>query len=138
MDDNTRLLQQTDVTMRWGDMDAVGHLNNAVYFTYMEQVRMEFYERIGGGSTGAGQGPVIANAACEFLREIRYPAALKVSMFGGPPGRSSFQSLYEIRDRADGDILYATGSARVVWVDYQAARSIELPAVLRAELPAPP
>ena len=49
--------------IRWGDMDAFGHVNNTVYFRYMEQVRISWFEQLGlAGSNADGQGPVIVNA----------------------------------------------------------------------------
>lgn len=134
------LLQQSRLVVRWGDMDALGHVNNTVYFRYCEQARIEWLEHTGiaaSVASGAATGPVVANAYCEFRRAIVYPAAIEVRMLAGPPGRSSFETLYEIRDAADATILYATGSARVVWVDHTAGRATPLPEIVRALLPEP-
>ena len=140
MSDARKLLHVETIRVRWGDMDSLAHLNNACYFTYLESTRVGWLDAI-GGPTGAwwtlGYGPVIANASCEFLRPVVYPATLQVSMWGGPPGNSSFQSLYELRDAGSPEVLYATGAARVVWVDYRAGRSTRLPDTIRALLPAP-
>ena len=60
--------------IRWGDMDAFGHVNNTVYFRYMEQVRISWFEQLGiAGGNGDGQGPVIVNASMEFLKQLHYP-----------------------------------------------------------------
>ena len=60
--------------IRWGDMDAFGHVNNTVYFRYMEQVRISWFEHMDFlGHRAHGQGPVIVNASMEFLKQLHYP-----------------------------------------------------------------
>ena len=53
------------VPIRWGDMDALGHVNNALYFRYMETARVEWLRAVGAMGAGLdlkGDGPVIVNA----------------------------------------------------------------------------
>ncbi len=65
---------EMSMPIRWGDMDAFGHVNNTVYFRYMEQVRISWFEQLGmAGSNADGQGPVIVNASMEFLKQLHYP-----------------------------------------------------------------
>ena len=65
---------EMSMPIRWGDMDAFGHVNNTVYFRYMEQVRISWFEELGlTGSNADGQGPVIVNASMEFLKQLHYP-----------------------------------------------------------------
>ena len=133
------LLHSLTIAVRWGDMDALGHVNSAAYFVYMEQARVHWLASVGVEDigTGANVGAVIANAHCTFHRSIAYPAELEVQMHGGAPGRSSFESYYYLRDAGDNTILYATGSARIVWVDYTNERSLPLPEFIRRQLPTP-
>jgi acyl-CoA thioester hydrolase len=138
MNDATRrLLHSIPVTVRWGDMDAVGHVNNARYFTYFEQARIGWLAAHGMADTvsTAIEGPVIANASCTFLLAIVYPADLLVHMFGGPPGRSSFNTWFEIRDAHEPSRLYAEGESRMVWINRHAAQSVPVPDHVRALLP---
>lgn len=125
------------MSVRWGDMDALGHVNNAIYFQYLEQARIAWFESIGaaGGLLGEQSGPLIVNAACTFLRPVTYPATLRIDVFGASPGRSSFEMEYEIRDAERRDVLYTTGASKVVWVDYEANRSTPIPAAVRGILP---
>jgi acyl-CoA thioester hydrolase len=65
---------EMSMPIRWGDMDAFGHVNNTVYFRYMEQVRISWFEQLGiAGGNGEGQGPVIVNASMDFLKQLHYP-----------------------------------------------------------------
>lgn len=123
--------------VRWGDMDALGHVNNTVYFRYLEQARIAWFESIGaaGGLLGEQSGPLIVNATCTFLRPVTYPAELHIDVFGTSPGRTSFDMEYEIRDAERRDLLYTTGASKVVWVDYQENRSTPIPTSVRCILP---
>lgn len=130
------LLHTCTIPVRWSDIDAVGHVNNANYFTYLEQARASWLDRIGAAKciVNPEQGPVIVTTACTFLIPVFYPADLMIKMFAGPPGSSSFETSYEIRDAADPNTLYAIGSARIVWVDHNKGRSIPLPPSIRASV----
>jgi acyl-CoA thioester hydrolase len=103
--------------IRWGDMDMLGHVNNTVYFRYMEQARIEWVydlaERHGEGYA-SGSGPVIVNASCTYIEPLVYPGEIEVRMFLGGPGRTSVHSYYEIWK--DGR-RYADGAAKIVWID---------------------
>ena len=119
-----RLVHTTRVPIRWGDMDAQGHVNNTSYFRYMEQVRIEWLmwldDRCGGFP---GQGSVIVNASCTFIAPLTYPGTVEVRMYVDPPGRSSIGTHYELRI---GEIKHAEGSAKLVWIDQQSLRSAPL------------
>jgi acyl-CoA thioester hydrolase len=119
--------------IRWGDMDAYGHVNNTVYFRYMEQIRCEWIEALGYKVMPGGDGPVIINASCTFLAPLNYPGTVEVQLFVGEPGRSSLPTYYELRLQGS-DTLYATGEAKVVWMDTQTGKSVPLPEDLRALL----
>jgi acyl-CoA thioester hydrolase len=125
-----KLVHSVSIPIRWGDMDAQGHVNNTVYFRYMEQARIEWLEslreRIGDVE---GQGSVIVNASCTFLLPLCYPGAIDVRMFVVAPGRSSLDSHYELWMN---DRKYAEGSARIVWIDQRTLRSTPLPERLLA------
>ncbi len=126
------LLCQQSIDVRWGDMDALGHVNNTVYFRFFEQVRIAWFESAGFGSLGLEEnGMVIVDAHAEFLRPIVYPARIEARMGGHSPGRSSFVSTYTLS--VDGE-LYTRGHSKVVWIDPEAGRSVPLPTVVRDAL----
>ncbi|SME99754.1 (3S)-malyl-CoA thioesterase [Trinickia caryophylli] len=118
--------------IRWGDMDAFGHVNNTVYFRYMEQVRISWFEHLGlADGTHTGQGPVVVNASMEFLRQLRYPGDIIGRMLVAKPGRSSIDTAFELLRADDAGTVYARGKARCVWIDYAAEKSVPLPMRLR-------
>jgi acyl-CoA thioester hydrolase len=125
-----KLVHSVSIPIRWGDMDAQGHVNNTVYFRYLEQARVEWLEslreRIGDVD---GLGSVLVNASCTFLLPLGYLGTVDVRMFIDPPGRSSIDSHYELWM---GKRKYAEGSARIVWIDQRTQRSAPLPDQVRA------
>jgi len=130
MSSTRKLVHSVSVPVRWGDMDAQGHVNNTVYFRYMEQARVEWLEslRTHAGDIN-GLGSVIVNASCTFLLPLSYPGIVDVRMYIDPPGRSSIDSHYELWMS---DRKYAEGSARIVWIDQRTQRSAPLPEQVRA------
>jgi acyl-CoA thioester hydrolase len=131
------LIHSTTIAIRWGDMDAYGHVNNTVYFRYMESARVELLEYLGCGLSGkgdAGGNPVIANAFCNFLRQLDYPGDVLVRTYVGTVGRSTIDTYHEMLRVGDDETVYANGGATIVWADLAAQRSVPLPDALRARL----
>ena len=130
--EHRKLVHEMVIPMRWGDMDAMGHVNNTVYFRYMESVRVEWLDSLARGQTEQpASGPVVVNAFCNFLLELRYPGDLRVRMFAARPGRTSFETYYEITLADRPDVVHANGGAKVVWIDFAQRRSVALPEALR-------
>jgi acyl-CoA thioester hydrolase len=122
----------TRIPVRWGDMDALGHVNNTVYFRYMEQARIEWLESLGVGDiVNVDSGPVIVNASCTFLLPVTYPATIEIDTLIGHPGRSSLPTYHDIRC-VGSDTLYAEGAAKIVWWNPRTGKSVPLPDHLRA------
>lgn len=122
-------LHEESMVVRWGDMDAFGHVNNIMYFRYFEQCRVNWLSHIGRAEavTEVVEGPVIVSTTADFLIPLHYPATVSISMYGSAPGRSSFSSYYEIRDTDQPEKLYTTGQAKIVWVDQKKGKSAPLP-----------
>jgi acyl-CoA thioester hydrolase len=131
-----KLVHTLRIPIRWGDMDAMGHVNNTVYFRYMEHARIEWFREIECTPDPSGTGPVIINARCTFIKQLAYPGDIDVLTYAGPPGRSSFETYVEIRRVDQPDIVAAEGGAKVVWVDFPEEKSAPLPDRIRALLPA--
>lgn len=127
------LLHTARFPVRWGDQDALGHVNNAAYLTYCEQARIEALDRLLPGSWTEDAGPILASIRCDFKRPIVYPATVVVRVYGGEPGRTSFPQPYEILLEGD-DAVYATAEAVLVWVSRETGRPAPLPDALRDAL----
>lgn len=128
---HVKLALTTRMPIRWGDMDAYGHVNNTIYFRYMEQARCEWLEQLGYAVRPEGEAPVIINASCTFLQSLMYPGEVEVRMFIGQPGRSSLMTTYELRQVGQ-EAIYATGASKIVWMNMETGKSAPLPEALRA------
>jgi acyl-CoA thioester hydrolase len=126
-----KLVQTCLIPIRWGDMDAYGHVNNTIYFRYMEQARCEWLESLGYKVAPEGHAPVIINAACTFLVPMTYPGTVEVKLFAGHVGRSSVETHYELRIIGE-DALYSEGASKIVWMDTATGKSVPIPDALRA------
>ena len=132
MNEQAKLIYTTRMPVRWGDMDAYNHVNNTVYFRYLEQTRVEWLEQIGCRvSPDEPIGPVIINAACTFFAPVNYPATVVIKMYAGAPGRSSVMTWYELFVEGE-DRVYCEGSAKTVWMDTRTGKSAPIPDVVRA------
>ena len=120
------------IPIRWGDMDAMGHVNNTVYFRYLEIIRIEWMHSVGGAPNPQGEGPVIVNAFCNFHKQLEYPGDITVRMYASDPGRSSFESWATIERVDDPGVVYASGGATTVWVDFPRQKSVAMPDWFRA------
>ncbi len=126
-----KLTLELVIPIRWGDMDAMGHVNNTIYFRYMEIVRLEWLYKIGAAANPGGVGPLIVNAFCNFIQQLEFPGDVLARHFVANPGRSSFET-YITLERTDAPgIVYASGGAKTVWVDFPARKSVALPDTIR-------
>ena len=113
-----KLTHEMIIPIRWGDMDPMGHVNNTLYFRYFEIVRIEWFQRIGCAPNPAGEGPVIVNAFCNFIKQLEYPGDIVARHYVAEPGRSSFETYMTLSRGDDPATIYAEGGARTVWVDF--------------------
>ncbi|HEV3484819.1 MAG TPA: thioesterase family protein [Vicinamibacterales bacterium] len=129
-----RLVLTAQIAVRWSDQDTNSHVNNATYFTYFEQARILWLRSDEMTALRPkGQGVVVAQASCTYLKPIPYPETLQVPMYLGKLGRSSIPTYYEIHG-ADARIKYAEGEVVLVWIDRKTGKSLPLPEGLREAL----
>jgi len=115
-----------EVPVRWGDLDAAGHVNNSRFFTYFEEARVSWLEATLDGPLFTESGPVLANATCDFRQPLTYPATLTIDVYAAPPGQSSLQTGYDARLARSGDRV-ATGTAVLVWVSVGTGETVPVP-----------
>lgn len=126
-----KLVHEMRIPIRWGDMDAMGHVNNAVYFRYMESIRIEWLFKVGGPPDMNGEGFVIVNAFCNFIRQLEYPGEVLARQYVANAGRSSFDTYVTLERTDQPGVLYATGGATTVWLNIPQAKTVPMPAWLR-------
>lgn len=87
---------QFEMPVRWGDQDALNHVNNTVYFRYMEEARVHCARACGIGGPDSSRDIVLAHASCDFLRPVLWPATLLIHTTVARVGRSSLEFQVEI------------------------------------------
>ena len=127
-----KLVFEMRIPIRWGDMDAMNHVNNTSYFRYMETCRIDWMRSIGCQPDPQGEGPVIVNAFCNFYRQLQYPGDVLIRMFASSPGRSTFETWVTMARTDQPDTIDAAGGATTIWVDFPAQKAKTLPDWLRA------
>jgi acyl-CoA thioester hydrolase len=122
-------VHEKPIEIRWRDLDNLGHVNNAVYLTYLEEVRDEWIERALGPE--AAWDFVLARVAIDFRRELRQEDDVVVASCGlVRVGTSSVSMRHEVRTR-DGE-LAAEAEAVVVARDRETGRTRALTTEERA------
>lgn len=125
---------EIDVPLRWGDMDSMGHVNNAVYFRLMEEARIQWFARFGITTAPEGEAPILAHAACDFVRALTYPGTARVRQQVTKLGRSSVEMELFIERTDEPGVMYAKGRCVLVWFNYPAGKSQPWPEEIRAAL----
>ncbi|CUI33620.1 MULTISPECIES: acyl-CoA thioesterase [Achromobacter] len=124
---------QVDLPLRWGDSDALNHLNNTLYFRLMEEARMRIlYDA--GFELPADDGAILAHASCDFLRPLTYPATVRVTHKVTRIGRSSAEFELLLEKVGDDGGPYARGRNVLVWMDYVANTSAPWPPEVLAKM----
>jgi acyl-CoA thioester hydrolase len=126
-----KLSFEMTIPIRWGDMDAMGHVNNTIYFRYLEIVRVEWLRQVGGPPDPSGEGPVIVSAFCNFLKQLEYPGDVLARHYVANPGRSSFDTFITLERVDQPGVIYAEGGATTVWMDFPSGKSAPMPDWLR-------
>jgi acyl-CoA thioester hydrolase len=115
------ILQQQ---LEWGDMDALNHINNVVYFRYFENVRMKYFARIGMMEEikKTKAGPILGATECKFLLPLTYPDTITLGASVSQIREKRLTMKYAIYSQKLKKIA-AEGSAEVVFVDLSSGRS---------------
>jgi acyl-CoA thioester hydrolase len=119
--------------VQWGDQDAFGHVNNAVFIRWFESGRVAYLERLGlGGSlSGKGIGPILAAINCNYRRPINYPDTVHIGTRVTKVGKSSMTIAHAIFSERLQSIA-ADGDSVVVMFNYDTQKSSRVPDDLRA------
>ena len=116
----------------WGEMDALGHVNNARYFTWFESARIAYFDAIGLiHDEPDSVGPILRSTSCLFHHPVKYPSEVLIGTNVTKVGNSSFHMSYRAVEAASPSEPVAEGEGVVVIVDYAAGRSVPIPGDVR-------
>jgi len=121
------------IVPRFRDTDAMGHINNVVYITYLEVARQVYWERLTGVSDYGSVPFILASVTCDFRSEALVDEVLEVGIRCEWIGGKSFAFAYQIREQRTQRLVVEATTIQVCY-DYAAKRSIEMPEALRKSL----
>ena len=121
------------VTVTFRDLDVLGHVNNAVYLTYLEQARVGYGFQLCAVVAPRDLAFIVAEATVTYLRPALFGDQLDVGVRVNNIGTKSFVMEYGISRRSDGELI-ARGRTVQVWFNYAAQRSEPVPAHFRAAI----
>ena len=115
-----------ELPVLWGDLDALGHVNNTRFFRWFEEARIALFERVEiAHRDQPGVGPILARTECDFLAPVTFPDTVTVGAGVSRLGRTSFTMEYAVD--MSGGTPAARGSGVVVMLDYAEGRPVPLP-----------
>jgi acyl-CoA thioester hydrolase len=120
--------------MRWGDMDAYGHVNNVVYLSYLEEARVDMLFTLGSdmGVKALSEGVLVARHEIEYKRPLVYhPRGVDIALWVGAIKAASFEIRYEVHDE---NVLFARAASVLVPYDLAAERPRRITAEERSFL----
>jgi len=124
----------TDIVVRFRDLDAMGHVNNAVMFTYFEEGRKAFFQSQFSSASANDFPFILAHARCDYLRPVALGNRPRLKMWIEDIGSKSFAIGYELAEAADPETVYSRGRSVQVCFDYRENRSVPISAEWRTIL----
>lgn len=125
-------LHIASISVRWRDLDAFNHVNNATYLTYLEEARLQWLRHVPTALPTDRAAPVLAASQLNYRRPINWPAQLDVQLSCERLGNSSITLAHRIVDADEPARLYCDGSVTMVWIDPSSGKPVPLPEALRA------
>ena len=121
----------------WGEMDALRHVNNIVYFRYFESVRMTYFGEVDfwGHMEETGVGPILASTQCRFRLPLEYPDTVSIGARVKEIGEDRFLMEYVVVSHRHRKVA-AEGSGVIVVYDYRAKKKAPLPNAIKKRIEA--
>ncbi|MGQ0799562.1 MAG: acyl-CoA thioesterase [Pseudomarimonas sp.] len=120
-----------DVEVRWSDMDAFGHVNNARFLSFVEEARIQWMQSLPEPWDTPAIAPLLAAVEMNFRRPIGWPETVRIELVTRRVGNSSVTMAHRIVSVSDPECLYADGQSVMVWIDRPSGRPTALPGFVR-------
>ena len=129
-------LFEMDIAVRWRDMDAFNHVNNASYLGYIEEARVAWFKTLSEDWVNQSAAPILAAITLNYRRPANWPETMRIELFAERIGNKSLTLGHRIHSANESGVLYADGNAVMVWVDRN-GQSVLLPESVRNACSAP-
>ena len=127
-----RAMARVPMSVRWGDLDAFNHVNNATFLVYAQEARLAWLAEVKGSWFDETMMPVVAAAQVNFRRQLAWPAQIVVELAARRVGNSSLTIAHRIVAADDASCVYADGEVVMVWINPATGASVPLPEAIRA------
>jgi acyl-CoA thioester hydrolase len=126
-----KLLSTHVIPMRWVDMDAYSHMNNARYFDYMAEARVKYFSEI---MKDKSVQYVLVHTECDFKKPLVYPKSILIKQYFTDMTRTTFTFSHTFHDEKDESVVYAIGKSIVVCVDAETYKPVIVPECVKSLL----
>ncbi len=126
----SKIVFNLGIEVRWRDLDAFNHVNNASYLGYIEEARVRWFKSLGADWANETSAPILAAITVNYRKPIGWPETLRVELLAERIGNKSLTLGHRVVSAAHPDLLYADGHAVMVWVTAD-GQSVLLPAAVR-------
>jgi len=116
-----------NISIRFRDIDFMGHVNNAVFFTFFEEGRKAFLNKIFNISNPDDYNFILAHISCDYLKPIKINDLITLQLWIGKTGSKSFTFIYKLINKEDDLLVYAKGESAQVFFDYKKNCTIQIP-----------
>lgn len=108
-----------NISIRFRDIDSMGHINNAVFFTFFEEGRKAFLNKILNISNPDDYNFILAHISCDFLKPVKINDLITLQLWIGKIGSKSFTFIYKLINKEDDLFVYAKSESVQVFFDYK-------------------
>lgn len=126
-----KLVHAIDIEVRWRDLDAFNHVNNASYLGYIEEARVRWFHSLSDDWANETSAPILAAIATNYRRPICWPETLRIELLAERIGNKSVTLAHRIVSANDAEMLYADGNTVLVWVNRD-GQTVALPDAVTA------
>ncbi len=122
--------------VNWGDMDSLAHVNNAKYFSWFEDARIDLFEKVGIDSLAptSTSGPILAYIDCQFIIPVTHPDEVLIGSWVSRIGNTSLQVHHVVHSQKHESTVVATSKSVVVMINYQTSKKLRVPDTLRQSI----
>jgi len=131
------LVARVPIEIRWRDLDAFNHVNNASFLTYIEEARLKWLSGVDGTWFDADVAPIVAAIHMNYRRQLSWPGSIVVELDCARLGNTSLTIGHRIVAPDDASCVYADGEAVMVWIQPETGRPVPLPDAIRRAAQSP-
>lgn len=125
-----QLIHSIEFPIRWGDMDAYGHVNNINYFLFVQEARFDLLQKAGFSAELSSVAPVLASIYCKFISPMKYPEIIIVETYFVKTVEKKVFFEHTIKSK-DLKTVYAILEATIVWFDFHQNASVMPPLLIQ-------